>query len=200
MNKTHVFNFLMGGFLLLLASGCASPIAENLRKEAAQGATFSMVFENPDTYQGSTVIWGGKIIRTVTTKDGSQIYILQSSLDSEDKPQSTDTSQGRFIAETDRKLDPMVYAKGRKITVAGKVVGKKVVTHKKLGGTYTYPVVQSEQLHLWAMPEPKAPAYWDPYWGSYWGGYDPYWDYPYFGGGWGGGDEDEGGGGDHDHD
>ena len=206
MKKTRLTNVLLGGFLLLLASGCASPIAENLRKEAMAGGTFPMVFENPDDYQGNTVVWGGSIIRTINTKEGSQVYILQTQLDSRDKPESTDTSEGRFIAISDHRLDPLVYIKGRLITVAGQVAGKKVVTHKKSGATYTYPMVRAEQLYLWPKQEESStpyygPAY-DPYW---WGGYDPFWDYPYFGGyygdeGWGGGGEGREGRGDEDHD
>ena len=189
MERTQKFNLLTGGLLLLFAGGCASPIAKSYRQGATPGVTFSMVFQNPDTFQGNTVIWGGSIIRTVTTKDGSHIYILQSSLDSRDKPEAADTSEGRFIATTDRRLDPMVYTMGRKVTVAGKVTGKKIVVYKKSGDTYIYPVVQSEQIYLWPAPEPEAPAYWAPYYG-------PYWDYPYFEGGfegdedWEGGDDD----------
>lgn len=180
MKKSQLCNFLMGGFLLLIVSGCASPISENLRKEAMPRESFSLVFENPDHFQDNTVVWGGSIIRTITDKDGSQVYILQTTLGFRDKPESTDTSQGRFIAITDRHLDPLVYAKGRLITVAGQVAGKKTVVHKKSGGSYTYPVVRAEQLYLWPKREAPTPyigPYYAPYW---WDGYDPFWDYPYF--------------------
>jgi len=76
MKKSQLCNFLMGGFLLLIVSGCASPISENLRKEAMPRESFSLVFENPDHFQDNTVVWGGSIIRTITDKDGSQVSVL----------------------------------------------------------------------------------------------------------------------------
>jgi len=179
MKKSQFYNFLMAGFLLLIIGGCASPISKNLREEALPSGDFPLVFENPEHFQDRTVVWGGSIISIATNEEGSQVYLLQTTLGFRDKPESTDTSQGRFIAITDRHLDPLVYAKGRLITVAGQVAGKKTVVHKKSGNSYTYPVVRAEQLYLW--PKKETPAaygpYYDPYW---WDGYDPFWDYPHF--------------------
>ena len=185
MKKHHLYPAILVGFLLLMASGCASPIAENFRNEAIHAGSFPQVFENPGNFRGDTVIWGGSIVRTLTTREGSQIYILQSPLGSRDKPESADASEGRFIATTDRLLDPLVYASGRLITVAGQVVGEKVVVHKKSGNSYTYPVVSAGQLYLWPREEPALPPYWGPDYGPYWGN-EPFWDYPYFSGPYGG--------------
>ena len=175
MKRPKVHNFLICIFVLVAVTGCASPIARPLRQEAAQGVTFAMVFANPDAYQGDTVIWGGSIIRTVNTKEGSRIFILQTTLGPRDRPEPIDTSEGRFIAVTDRFIEPLVYREGRMITVAGKVVGKKTVVHKETGISYTYPLVQVEQLHLWEKPEPTPSSYWGPYWE-----YDPFWDSPFY--------------------
>jgi outer membrane lipoprotein len=181
MTGPKVHNSLVCIFLLMAVIGCASPIAKTLRQEAAPGVTFPMVFKNPDAYQGETVIWGGSIIRTVNTKEGARIFILQTILGLRDKPEAADTSEGRFVAETDHFLDPLVYAKGRRITVAGRVAGKETIVHKKTEIRYTYPLVQIEQLHLWKKPEPPLPPFYGPYWEPYWG-YDPFWDFPYFDG------------------
>lgn len=189
MKVAKVRNFLFCVFLLVVASGCASPITKSLRQEAASNVTFPMVFGNPDAYVGDTVIWGGYIIRTVNSREGSRIFILETALDYRDAPEASETSQGRFIAETAQLLDPLVYAKGRMVTVAGRVTGKKTVTHKKSGISYSYPVIQVKQLHLWAKARPAPPAYWGPYWGPYWD-----WDYPYYDVGFGGfeGEEEHG--------
>ena len=175
MKRPKVHDFLVCIFFLVAVTGCASPIAWSLRQEAAPGVTFAMVFENPDAYQGDIVIWGGSIIRTVNTKEGSRIFILQTMLGLRDRPEAVDTSEGRFIAVTDRFVDPLVYREGRMITVAGRVTGKETVVHKETGISYTYPLVQVEQLHLWKKPE-SAPV---PYWGPYWG-YDPFWDFSFY--------------------
>lgn len=196
MTRSRSFNFLINSLLFLLVGGCAAPISKSFRQATTPGVTFPMVFENPDGFLGNTVIWGGSIIKTVTTQTGSKIYILQSPLDPGEKPQSSDLSRGRFIVTTDSMLDPLVYSKWRKLTVAGKVTSKKIVTHSTSGNSYIYPVVQSEQLYLWPRPETIQTVYWGPYWGPS-RGYDENWEYPYFDDGFGG---EDGGfdGGDHD--
>ncbi|MEJ2690189.1 MAG: Slp family lipoprotein [Deltaproteobacteria bacterium] len=94
MKSSKVLNFLGCTFLLVTIIGCTSPISRTLRQEAASGVTFPMVFQNPDAYQGDTVIWGGSIIRTVNTKEGSRICILETSLNMRDRPKAVETSEG----------------------------------------------------------------------------------------------------------
>lgn len=48
----------------------------------------------------------------------------------EERPINLDVSQGRFLGEYDGFLDSDIYAKGRQITLAGRVQGVKVM---KLG-------------------------------------------------------------------
>ncbi|MEJ2034278.1 MAG: Slp family lipoprotein, partial [Deltaproteobacteria bacterium] len=139
-------------FLSFALFRCASPIAKVYRQEAVP-ARFSLVHENPANYEGDTVVWGGAIIRTIPTKEGATIYILETKLGFRDKPKASDTSKGRFIAKTNKRLDPLIYSSGRKITMAGKVIGQEVKTNKKTGVTYAYPVIQVEQMHLWPLPE-----------------------------------------------
>jgi len=62
--------------LLLLFSGCAYPISRELRQEAKESPTFSMILQNPTAYTGSIVIWGGSIIETVNTNEGTEIVVL----------------------------------------------------------------------------------------------------------------------------
>lgn len=186
MKMTNIYNSLIAVLVLLAVAGCASPIDKNLRDAAAPGVTFPMVFGNPDAYRGDTVVWGGSVIKMLRTRTGSVVYILQTDLGLRDKPEANDTSAGRFIAITDRKLDPLVYAKGRKVTVAGTVTGKKIVNNKKARFAYTYPVVKADQLYLWKQAKELVPPYWedDPYGDTYYDDFDF--------GGWGGGDDDPG--------
>ena len=177
----------------LLMLGCASPISKQLRQEVTEDVTFPMVLKNPSAYEGDIVLWGGFIIKTVNLEEGVEIFVLETPLDHWEEPEPQQYSRGRFIAKTAKFLDPEVYAKGRKITLAGKIVGG--ATHP-LGQTqYLYPVVMVKQLHLWK----KAPAspYYYPWYGPYsW--YGPYPYGPYYGPYYGpfyepdyGGDEDE---------
>jgi outer membrane lipoprotein len=181
------------------ATGCAYPISRELREEASKDLTFSMVLQNPTAYVGSIVIWGGEIIKTRNLKNSTEILILDSPLDYQGMPKSAEFSRGRFIAKSPQFLDPALYKKGKKITVAGDITGKET---KPLGKTeYTYPVVTVKQLHLWESTRYKS--YYDPYWDWYGPYYWPYY-MPYYGGSYGdlgGGEEEkegERGGGDRD--
>jgi outer membrane lipoprotein len=157
-------------FLLVAVTRCASPIAKAYKEAAAPGVTFPTVLADPQGYEGNTVIWGGTIIRTRNTKTGSALFVLEIPLGCRDKPDNADASGGRFIGKTDRFLDPLVYAKGRQVTMAGKVIGVRTVTNAKSHLSYTYPVIQIEQLHLWKKEKPLSlmPSYYswpDPFWG-----------------------------------
>jgi outer membrane lipoprotein len=170
---------------LLLITGCAYPISQRYRREARKDLTFSMAAENPAAYVGSTVIWGGRIIKTENGKEESKIFVLQIPLDHLEEPEDIHNSRGRFIAKTEKFLDPEIYRKGRELTLAGEIIGKETLP---LGKTeYTYPVVVIKQLRLWLRRYVYPPPfYYD--WGYYrfwpYYGYGPYYGWPDYGNYW----------------
>jgi len=174
--------FLIFGLLLLLISGCAYPISKELRQEVRKDLTFSMVLQDPTAYVGSIVLWGGKIIETRNVKDGSEILVLEIPLDYQEMPESEKYSEGRFIVKSSAFLDPEIYKKGKKITVAGEIIGKET---EPLGKTkYTYPVILIKQIHLWRrirLYRYSPPYYWyGPSYRDYdWDWYGPYGPWPY---------------------
>jgi outer membrane lipoprotein len=181
-----------GLLLCIFVSSCASPIPRKYREEAAPSVTFPMVLENPVAHKGETVIWGGTIIRTVNDKEGSELFILEMPLGARDKPKTDENPRGRFIARSKAYLDPLIYRKGRRVTVAGKIGGEKEVVSGKGKHPYVYPVVAIEDIHLWKR---SAPVY--PYYPYGWGWSGPYWGpwpygYGFYGGGYFGGEFGEG--------
>ena len=65
-------------------------------------------------------------------------------------------------------IDPYVFRRGRRITVAGEIQGKKIM---RLGDLeYPYPLLQSKQIYLWG----EYYYYYYPY------PYPYYWHYPYW--------------------
>lgn len=196
MIRYNLFRILVLGLLVAAMSACATttPIAKQYRQEAkSDNVSFPMVLQDPDAYINDVVLWGGSIIETKNTQNGTEIIVLQAPLGSSERPETSESSLGRFIAMSSKFLDPAIYREGRKITLAGQVTGKKTA---QLGETsYTYPVVNIKQLHLWTKrqhyyypyPYPYDYGYWEWGWGPYdwrpwypwypWGpaGYD--WDY-----------------------
>ena len=169
--------------LLVTLTGCASTQEAGDGSDAqTQALTFLQVKAAPDSFQGQSVVFGGKVLTARRLKDGTRIEILQLPLDRSTRPGYDLTqSQGRFIAIYREFLDPATVPHGTKITVTGEVTGS--VTLPLDETDYTYPVIDIKQLPVWARSEDVAPRihpymgpgpYWAPYWNPFWQPW-PYW-------------------------
>ena len=170
--------WLQGLFILVffvVLTGCAHVISKDLRVKADPSLTFRDVFQNPNAYQGKTVIWGGEIINTINQKDGTTlIEVFQLPLSRRGEPNETYPSEGRFLVLTEKYLDPYLFNRGRRITVAGEILGEKT---KPLGEMdYRYPLLSGKQIYLWREYYYPGPYYY--YYPYYY--YDPWWDYPFY--------------------
>lgn len=172
----------------LVLSGCAHAISKNVRRQARIDVPFREVAENPSFYKGYLFIWGGTIVETTGAEDGSEIEVVQNPLDRYGAVKEEDISEGRFLVRSGRFLDPLIYKKGREITVAGVLTGS---VKRRIGeALYRYPVLEPKEVYLWKeeeyyyryRPYPYGyPWYYDPWWGR-WPYYrhsyycDPFWD------------------------
>jgi outer membrane lipoprotein len=168
MASLRLSGFLLSGFFLFVASGCAYPISKGLRHQANKSPDFSQVIQSPEAHTGKIVIWGGLIIETSNPPDGGEITVLQAPLDSGEYP-NTKSTFGQFIAKTPTFVDPVIYGKGRTVTLAGEIVGKRLKTLEMM--RYTYPVVRIKEIFLWS----KERVWWEPpsYYGWKWDFYAP---------------------------
>ncbi|MFQ5441368.1 MAG: Slp family lipoprotein [Thermodesulfobacteriota bacterium] len=169
--------------LIVLLSGCASVISKDILKEVDRDITLDLVQADPASFTGRKVLWGGSIISTENLETVTVIEVLETRLAFEDVPADSG-SRGRFLVEAARYLDPAVYKKGMKVTVAGVVKGVRV---KKIGRMdYTYPVLAPLEVKLIEpLPELFYRDYPQPYWWynrPYYFTYPwPYWPrYPYY--------------------
>ncbi len=145
-------------FLLLalpLVSGCSYAISSDVLAQADRSLTFEQLQAEPDGHRGALVILGGTIASVLSRKDGTLIEIIQKKLDYWGKPIRTDKSGGRFHVLTHRYLDPMLYAPGRDITVAGEVV----IPEDRLPGDRESPLLflRARELKIW----PRERLGWD---------------------------------------
>jgi hypothetical protein len=60
------------GVFLSGAFGCAYPISTELRQQVTEDVTFPMVLQNPTSYIGDIVLWGGEIIETLNVQGGQR--------------------------------------------------------------------------------------------------------------------------------
>jgi outer membrane lipoprotein len=139
--------------LLAAMAGC-SVVSSNVREQAAD-LSFDELAENPSAHAGKTVVLGGYVADVRNFSDRSRVMVLQAPLDFQDHPKPRQLSEGRFIAVADGFLDPMVYEKGRKVTVAGRVIGE--ATEKISEYAYHMPKIRVQELHLWEEWEYRRP-------------------------------------------
>ena len=120
--------------------------------EDRQALTFLQVKAAPDSFQGQSVVFGGKVLTARRQKDGTRIEILQLPLDRSTHPGYDLTqSQGRFIAVQREFLDPATLPPGTRVTVTGEVSGS--ITLPLDETDYTYPVINIKRVQVWARSE-----------------------------------------------
>lgn len=168
-------------FIFLFVPGCAHVISKDLRAEVDPALSFRRISQDPEAYKGKTLLWGGEIVETTNQKDGSTLLeVLERRLGWRGEPDQSSPSEGRFLVLTETYLDAYIYRKGRKITVAGEILGEK----KKLLGEmdYRYPLISSKQIYAWPVYYyAPYPYYYSDPWGYPYPWY-PGWGYPF---GWG---------------
>ncbi len=165
--------------LLLLSAwllhGCASSTPSALRDAPKQSPRLSQVRAQPDVFVDTRIRWGGTIARIENLPQTTRLEIIARKLYDHGEPTGEDSSEGRFLAQVDRFLDPSIYTPGRSITVVGRFA--RIEQRQLDQMVYHYPLLRVESHHLWPEPEPYQEHY-DPFF------YDPWhpfgYPYPYY--------------------
>ena len=148
---------LVGFCVILMMLGCATGISRQTRSQVTYQGTFAALQKAPDKHTGATVMLGGKVIETKGSQGSSEITVLQLPLDTRDRPQDGDRSQGRYIVQSKQFLDPAIYQAGSLLTVVGRVTGSEV---RSIGGfQYVYPLVEAMEIKPWPATVRKSPSF-----------------------------------------
>ena len=164
-----------------MLSGCTPVLNRELMREGAHNVPLSQIKDHPDANQGKLFIFGGVIVDTRGTDKGSQIEALYVPVSKSGYLKGLEQYEGRFLAlypRTSGMLDPIIYKKGREITLAGTFTGNRQGKIDEM--EYRYPVFEIKQIYLWEERRDYSmmPAY--PYYYNYpypypFGWYDPWW-------------------------
>lgn len=185
-------------FSVLILSSCAPVLRQDIMEGASRDFSLSDMRNNPDTYTGKLFVLGGSIVNTKVTQKGSQIEAIFVPVDSRGylKDIEPSSSEGRFLAIFPKErgtLDPLIYRKGRDITLAGEFIETRQGKIDEM--EYSYPVFEIIEIYLWKetrdyYPGYYYPGYYYPYsypypywwydpwwrpWGPWWRPYYPYW-------------------------
>lgn len=145
--------------MAMLVAGCTSYIPAPIRSAPPDSPPLAVVRDHPNDAVGKTVRWGGILAKVDNQQTETWVEIVDKSLGWNGAPLETDKSQGRFIARIAGFLDPIIYERGRRLTILGTI--EPAVTHRIGDFTYLFPVVLVSEHHLWA-PEPDI-VYYEPW-------------------------------------
>jgi outer membrane lipoprotein len=168
-------------FIGCLALVSCAVIPSDETRNALPEMPFNALIQAAGHHIGATVILGGYVVEVENQKDQTRIVAVQAPLGLGQEPQSKDLSQGRLIIVCDGFIDPEIYSKDRKITVAGKLVASSATQGSK--EPFPHVTIRMSHIHLWSKEKPPPP---EPYW-DYWG-YPPFpfgpypwgWRHPYW--------------------
>ncbi len=170
--------------LCLALSSCAPVLSKAYMQEGEREVSFDALRENPGSYAGRLYVLGGIIVKSKFTEAGPQIEAVHVPVDGQGYFQEQGRSEGRFLAflpKDNKALDPLVFRRGRRVTLAG------VFTTTRKGRIdemeYTYPVFEIKQVYLWPKERYYAaqPSYYDPWfypWPYYY--WEPWWSFYYY--------------------
>ncbi len=159
-------------FLVLFFITSCSVISQQIRKESIVPVNFNILVQETDKYLGKTVILAGYILEMQNLPDRSSVKILQVPLGLGEAPKPKDDSEGRFIILHKGFLDPEIYSKDRKVTVAGIIIGTEIEKVDHFAKTYLK--IESREIYLWPEEEDYLRPYYDPWYYPY-----PYYWHPY---------------------
>jgi outer membrane lipoprotein len=155
-----------------LLFGCQS-IPTELELESDPRLALAIALQQPENYIAQPVRWGGTVVKVDNAETSSRIEIVAYPLNDFARPLPGQASDGRFIAELDGFIDPMVYTQGREVTVSGTISGKVIGSIGEY--EYTYPLVSVKGYRLW---QPRSEVEIVPVYRPYW--YDPWYPYHYY--------------------
>ena len=138
---------------LLLLSACATtpPLDDS---DIDLALTPAEAVSHSEELKGHRVLWGGMIISAANLKTTTQIEILAYPLDSSQRPDTSKSAYGRFLAQHNGYLETAELSTGRMLTLSGRLDGTSV---SMIGESqYTYPIVAIEKYHLWRRSNEPA--------------------------------------------
>jgi outer membrane lipoprotein len=150
------FFYIVPAFLLIL-SACAPPFSRSTLDRVDPQISFQALSRDPESFIGKIVLVGGNILEIYVESDQTWIEILQKPLDTQQRPQYTDVSYGRFLIHFSDFRDPAIYAPGREITVVGEVEGSRIQKIREMD--YVSPVILPKESHLWQPQSVMGPSF-----------------------------------------
>lgn len=175
------FKLLYGVALSVLLASCSSRIPPSISTPVENSPEIRQVIANPAEFSSRKVRWAGVVLSTENTSGKTRLTIVEFPIYDNGRPRLSVDSAGRFIAEVDEFLEPLVYREDREITIVGRI--DRIESGKVGEYLYDFPVVKVDEYYLWPKrkeyvdyPDP----YYRPYYGPYFYPHYPFRPWPYY--------------------
>ncbi|MEW6584174.1 MAG: Slp family lipoprotein [Nitrospirota bacterium] len=165
--------------LLLFLISCAPVLKPEIMSSALRDISPAEIKHDPDSYRGKLFVFGGIIVSTKATAEGSLVEAIYVPVDSRGYLKDVKAADGRFLALFSKEsgiLDPLIFKRERQITLAGEFVSLREGKIDDM--EYTYPFFKIVQIYLWPIRTEYYPIYYEPY--PYWWDYPYWWHRPYY--------------------
>ncbi|QJR82199.1 Slp family lipoprotein [Alteromonas pelagimontana] len=132
---------------ILVLSGCAL-VPESLEvPEGTQLVSYNRAVTGGDAVRGQTARWGGIIVGVENKPQKTLIEVVHFPVNHYGKPNTSEDTIGRFKAQINGFVDPIIFEEGRPITFVGSV---EQPTAGMVGEQpYMYPTLNVQDYHLW---------------------------------------------------
>ncbi len=132
----------------LLLGACATPVPGPLQGPGSE-VSVAQARSASQPVVGARVRWGGRLVGVVNKADHTRLEILAFPLDRAGRPRVDGEPQGRFMARVPGFLEPAVYARGREVSVVGRITGTRDETIGEY--PYRFPLVDVSGHFLWPV-------------------------------------------------
>lgn len=130
---------------LLLISACSS--MDSLPASGNRSITPDQVSRHRSSPDSTPMQWGGVIVSQENLKHSTELQIIAYPLTRRGQPDTDEPPVGRFIAVSQGYLESVDYARGRQVTVSGKI---DRLREGKVGqADYLFPVMLTQEIRLW---------------------------------------------------
>ncbi|GEA13373.1 Slp family lipoprotein [Alteromonas sp. KUL49] len=141
---------------VLFFTGCAI-VPESIKVENEEGlVSYTQAVTTSATSMGKPARWGGVIVGVENKPDKTYVELVHFPLNNYGKPIQRAETIGRFKAELEGFVDPILFEEGRSVTFLGTL-------DAPLAGMigeqpYSYPIIQAEDYHMWRKDSPYHPS------------------------------------------
>lgn len=140
--------------LFLFVWGCQGAISKEIQSTADDQTLFEEIFENPDDHRGKIVILGGEIQQLRSIESRTEVEFAEIPLYNWDRPALGFEPGEHFFVIFPERLDKFLYQKGKIMTVAGRVIGRRTLQG------YDYPLLAYEESYVWnKLREDRFPSF-----------------------------------------